>query len=151
MDDLAQLFPVPVEVPTSIGAVAVLPVRGRQLGRFAQVCAPLVERYQALRLIDANSGLDRLPLQHWRALIDEHADEVIEALAVAVERPAAEIGALFIDELLQLAATVVRVNANFFVERLLPTMMAIRADLMAGPTPSTASTGPDTPTPASTP
>ena len=154
MEELNALFPRPKVVTLQGGPVEVWPLRARQFGPFARAVGPLLDEFNRLaalaRPVDGGWTVDLAPAG-WAALISAHADTVIRAVAVALEKKPEEIGALFLDELVSLAATVVEVNADFFARRLLPTAMAAMGKALAGPTPSTGSSDPDTGIPEATP
>jgi hypothetical protein len=58
----------------------------------------------------------------WLALMAEHGDAVIDAVAIASRRPREWVAALDLDEAVRLAEAVFGVNANFFIQRLLPSV-----------------------------
>lgn len=152
MDELAQLYPGAVVVEVQGGPVPVYPLRARQLAGFAAAAGPLMEVYSTVRA----GGLDALGEEDWRGIVELHADALIAAIAVAVERKPAEIGELFLDDLAVLAMTIIQVNLDFFTRglgRMATDMggLAERIRARGGPTLSTASSAPDTATPASTP
>ncbi len=75
----------------------------------------------------------------WLALIAEHGEALIDTLAIATRRPREWIAALELDEAIKLASTVFEVNADFFIQRLLPsiTQAAVRLETrLPGRTPS---------------
>lgn len=155
MEELDALFPQPTVVTLKSGPVEVWPLRARQFGPFARAVAPLLGEFNRLsaqaRPVEGGGWTVGLAPADWAALVWDHADTVIRAVAVALEKKPAEIGALFLDELVSLAATVVEVNADFFARRLLPTALEAMGKALAGPTPSTGSSEPDTETSAATP
>lgn len=75
----------------------------------------------------------------WLALIAEHGDAIIDALAIATHRSREWIAALELDDAIKLASIVFEVNADFFIQRLLPSVTEAAARLearMPGRTPS---------------
>lgn len=77
----------------------------------------------------------------WLALITEHGDALLTALALGSRRPRDWVDALPIDDALILAAAVFEANADFFVRRVAPRIGALAQSLstrLAGPTPSPA-------------
>jgi hypothetical protein len=77
----------------------------------------------------------------WPALLGEHGEAVLAALALGSRQPREWVDALPLDEALTLAAAVFEVNADFFVQRLAPTIGALAQGLsarLAGATPSPA-------------
>lgn len=144
MDELAQLFPGAVVVEIDGQQIEVRPLRVRQLSAFARAVGPLLDAYEAVR---QHGGIEGMAAEDWRSLIQDRADDVIAALAVALEKPPAWVGDLYLDGLMRLVVSVLRVNADFFAQRMMPVAM----EAMVGRSPSTASSAPDTQTPANTP
>lgn len=144
MGELNVLIPSPVPVKLSDGqAVEVWPLRARQFAPFAAAAEPLMDEYEYfLQAGDAAGGP-----AYWRALVQRRADDVIAALAVALELPAERIGDLFLDDLLALAAKVIEVNLDFLSQRVTPMAAQAMGGLAAlGRTSSTNSSAPDTAT-----
>ncbi len=56
----------------------------------------------------------------WLALLAEHGEALLAALALASHRPHEWVESLPLDEAITLAATVFEVNADFFVRRVAP-------------------------------
>jgi hypothetical protein len=67
----------------------------------------------------------------WVALISEHGDAVIDAVAIAIRRPREWVAGLEIDDAVHLASAVFEVNADFFIRRLLPSLTAAAARIEA--------------------
>ena len=67
----------------------------------------------------------------WLALLCQHSDAILRALSIASRRPREWIDALSIDDALSLAAAVFEVNADFFIERLVPTLQALAPRMAA--------------------
>ncbi|MBU9123545.1 hypothetical protein KTD15_32835, partial [Burkholderia multivorans] len=77
----------------------------------------------------------------WLALLCEHGDSLLTALALASRRPREWVDALALDDAITLAATVFEVNADFFVHRVAPKVGDLAQSLngrLAGSTPSRA-------------
>ena len=58
----------------------------------------------------------------WMALLAEHGEAVIAAIAIATRRPVEWVSGLDLDEAVRLAEAVFGVNADFFIRRLLPSV-----------------------------
>ena len=67
----------------------------------------------------------------WLTLLCQHSDALLQALSMASRRPREWIDALSIDDALTLAAAVFEVNADFFIQRLVPTLQALAPRLSA--------------------
>lgn len=77
----------------------------------------------------------------WLALLAEHGDALLGALALGSRQPREWVDALPLDEAIALAAAVFEVNADFFVHRVAPKIGTLAQSLsgrLAGPTPSPA-------------
>ena len=124
--DLDTLFPVPQTVQAGGKAIAVTPVRVRQLNAFARAMAP------ALAALEGSGA----------ALLQ--GEQMVGAVAVATGEPESWLLDLPAGEYLALATAVMEANADFFA-RWRPAMEISTATLMriAGPTPS-----PNSPPPA---
>lgn len=147
MDGLDALIPQVEALDIDGQQIEVRPLRVRQLSAFARAVGPLLDEYEAVR---QHGGIEAMAAEDWRSLIQDRADDVIAALAVALEKPPAWVGDLYLDGLMRLVASVVRVNADFFARRMMPVAMEAMA-AMVGRSPSTASSAPDTSTPPNTP
>lgn len=83
------------------------PVRLGQLGAFVRAVQPIA--------VD----LTKEPVDVI-ALLAEHTERVQAALVAATGKPLAWVAALSLDDAVTLTAEVIRVNADFFVQRVLP-------------------------------
>lgn len=60
----------------------------------------------------------------WIALITQHGEQLLAAMAIAARKPQAWIDALSLDEAVLLATTLFEVNSDFFVHRVAPALQA---------------------------
>lgn len=77
----------------------------------------------------------------WLALLCDHGDALLAALALASRQPRDWVDALALDDAITLAAAVFEVNADFFVRRVAPKVGDLAQSLngrLAGSTPSLA-------------
>lgn len=77
----------------------------------------------------------------WLALLCDHGDALLAALALASRQPRDLVDALALDDAITLAAAVFEVNADFFVRRVAPKVGDLAQSLngrLAGSTPSPA-------------
>lgn len=112
MDELHILFPEPQRLTIGGEPVDVSPLKIGEIPRVAK----------ALRgaAIPLNEGdVDLLAV-----LAGDSADAVLDAVAIAVRKPRAWLDALPADAALNLAFTVMEVNADFFAARVLPALTA---------------------------
>jgi hypothetical protein len=88
----------------------------------------------------------------WLALLTDHGEALISALAVASRRERGFIEQLSLDDAIQLATVVFEVNADFFVHRVVPAVQQAAARVngkLSGATSSTGCCAPGTATPTS--
>lgn len=116
MDDLA-LPPVPVALVVADEALELTPLKVGELPAFTRAIRPFAER------------LGTEP--DWLALLAEHGEAVLAALAIASRQPRAWIDGLDLDEAIRLAEALLEVNADFFVRRVSPQIARAAASLEA--------------------
>jgi len=102
----AVLPPVPVFVEIAGERIDLTPVKVGEVPAFARAVQPIA------------ASLSASP--DWLALLADHGEAVIEAIAIASRRPVDWVAGLDLDEAVQLAESVFEVNADFFIRRLLP-------------------------------
>lgn len=107
MDDLQQMIPETVEVTVGGETLTIGPIRIRQVSRVARHVSGIVQFFK-------NEEID------FERLLCEGAEDLIEALAVATDKPNDWIGELNLDEIVRLTRAVVEVNADFFARTVLP-------------------------------
>jgi hypothetical protein len=109
-DELADIIPTPVIVHAGGKSVEITPIRVRELAAFSRAVQPIAA--------DLAAGVDIA------SLLAMHADAVIDATAVGARVEREFVLDLGLDDLLDLAAAVLTVNADFFVRPLLPKITA---------------------------
>lgn len=107
-DMFAVLPPVPVFVEIAGERIDLSPLKVGEVPAFARAVQPIA------------ASLSASP--DWLALLAEHGDAVIEAVAIAARRPRDWVMNLDLDEAVRLAEAVFAVNADFFIRRLLPSV-----------------------------
>ena len=107
-DTFAVLPPVPVFVEITGERIDLSPLKVGELPAFARAVQPLAARLSAS--------------PDWLALLADHGEAVIEAIAIASRRPRDWVASLDLDEAVRLAESVFEVNADFFIRRLLPSV-----------------------------
>lgn len=110
MSGLETMIPQPVVVSAGGREIAVTPIRVRELPAFMRAVEPIIG------MIAAGGDM--------AALLAHNADAVIEATAIGARVERGFVDELELDELLGMAAAVLEVNADFFVQRLLPAFTA---------------------------
>jgi hypothetical protein len=125
-DTFAALPPVPKFIEVAGERIDLIPLKVGEVPAFARAVQPVA------------ASLSASP--DWLALMAEHGEAVIDAVAVASRRPREWVAALELDEAVRLAEAVFEVNADFFIRRLLPVVTEaasrIGTRLTSGQTPS---------------
>lgn len=104
----AALPPVPASVEIAGEHIELTPLKVGEVPAFARAVQPIA------------ASLSASP--DWLALLAEHGEAVIAALAVATRRPVDWVAGLDLDEAVRLAEVVFGANADFFIRRLLPSV-----------------------------
>ena len=107
-DPFAALPPVPVSIDIAGERVDLTPLKVGEVPAFARAVQPIA------------ASLSAAP--DWLALLAEHGEAVIAAIAIATRRPVEWVSGLDLDEAVRLAEAVFGVNADFFIRRLLPSV-----------------------------
>ena len=112
--DFTALPPVPVLIDIGGERIDLSPLKLGELPGFARAIAPVAAHLSAS--------------PDWLAIVGEHGEALIEAIAIATRRPRDWVAGLETDAALHLAEAVFTVNADFFIRRLLPdvTQAAVR-------------------------
>lgn len=105
-DTFAALPPVPVSVEIAGERIDLTPLKVGEVPAFARAVQPIA------------ASLSASP--DWLALLAEHGEAAIAAIAIATRRPVEWVAGLDLDEAVRLAEAVFAVNADFFIRRLLP-------------------------------
>ena len=113
-DMFAALPPVPLSIEIAGERIDLTPLKVGEVPAFARAVQPIA------------ASLSASP--DWLALMAEHGEAAIAAIAVATRRPVEWVAGLDLDEAVRLAEAVFGVNADFFIRRLLPsvTQAAVR-------------------------
>lgn len=107
-DTFAALPPVPVSVEIAGERIDLTPLKVGEVPAFARAVQPIA------------ASLSVSP--DWLALLAEHGEAAIAAIAIATRRPVEWVAGLDLDEAVRLAEAVFAVNADFFIRRLLPSV-----------------------------
>jgi hypothetical protein len=131
MNDFDAFPPTALSLEIAGAELAITPIRVGEIPALLAAVRPF-----AHRLVDAD--LD------WLGLLADHGDALITAIAVASRRPQEWVAGLEMDDAIRLAAALFEVNADFFVQRVVPTIQHAAARInaqmsgpLAGLTPST--------------
>lgn len=107
-DTFAALPPVPVTLVIGGERLDLTPLKVGDVPAFARAVQPVA------------ASLSASP--DWLALLAEHGEAVIDAIAIASRRPPEWVTNLEIDDAVRLAEAVFEVNADFFIQRVLPSL-----------------------------
>ena len=107
-DTFAALPPVPVTLVIGGERLELTPLKVGDVPAFARAIQP------------AAASLSASP--DWLELLVLHGEAVVEAVAIASRRPPEWVRDLEIDDAVRLAESVFEVNADFFIQRVLPSL-----------------------------
>ena len=107
-DTFAALPPVPVTLVVGGERLELTPLKVGDVPVFARAVQPVA------------ASLSASP--DWLALLAEHGEAVIDAVAIASRRPPEWVTNLALDDAVRLAEAVFEVNADFFIQRVLPSL-----------------------------
>lgn len=131
MNDFDAFPPTPLSLQIAGVALAITPIRVGEIPALLAAVRPF-----AHRLVDGDPD--------WLVLLADHGDALITAIAVASRRPQEWVAGLEMDDAIRLGAALFEVNADFFVQRVVPTIQHAAARInaqmsgpLAGLTPST--------------
>lgn len=106
-DSLEQVFPQEVELQIHGETLKVLPLKMRQLPKVSS-CMTRLFKYV---------NQDEMDIA---GLLAEGSQDLVNAVAVAVDKPVEWIEDLGLDEMVILSRTVIEVNSDFFYRRVMP-------------------------------
>jgi hypothetical protein len=107
-DMFAALPPVPLSIEIAGERIDLTPLKVGEVPAFARAMQPIAASVSAS--------------PDWLALLAEHGEAVITAIAIATRRPVDWVAGLDLDGAVRLAEAVFGVNADFFIRRLLPSV-----------------------------
>ena len=107
-DPFAALPPVPVMLVIDGERLELTPLKVGDVPAFARAVQPVA------------ASLSASP--DWLALLALHGEAVIDAVAIASRRPLEWVRDLALDDAVRLAEAVFEVNADFFIQRVLPSL-----------------------------
>ena len=107
-DPFAALPPVPVMLVIGGERLELTPLKVGDVPAFARAVQPVA------------ASLSASP--DWLALLALHGEAVIDAVAIASRRPPEWVSGLALDDAVRLAEAVFEVNADFFIQRVLPSL-----------------------------
>jgi hypothetical protein len=120
---LSTHFPEPVVVRTALGDIPVRALTLKKIPAMAKAISPFWS------LISGKNNGDFVG--QILDVMGDHFDAVMHALHVATDRPIADLETLELDDAVELISAVVVVNMDFFSQRLLPKIAAVKAQKQA--------------------
>ena len=127
IDPLTVLPPVPVEIRVAEQTIALTPLVLGELPAFAKAIQP----FPADLAIEPD----------WLRLLGSHGEAMIDAMAIASRQSREWIAGLALDEAIFLAQALFEVNADFFIQRVVPKLgeaVSRIGSQLSGPTPASA-------------
>lgn len=116
-NSFAALPPVTTSIVIAGETIDITPIKIGELPAFSRAVQPIA------------AHLSTSP--DWLVLIAENGEALIDALAIATRRPREWMATLELDDAIKLASKVFEVNADFFIQRLLPSVTEAAARLEA--------------------
>lgn len=111
MEQELDVLTVPcVKVSLNSGFIHVTPIKVKELSAFTKAVLPMIGAF--------NEETDQGALI--AALLINHIDSIIKAVAIGVRESEDFINELEIDELAELITAVIEVNTDFFIHKALP-------------------------------
>lgn len=104
-----ELIPVQKELQIGGETITITPIKVRELTAFAKAIEPLVNDFMA-------DDVDYL------RVVIKSTENVIAAVCIALRKERDWVESLGIDQLVTLAAAIVEVNSDFFINRILPSI-----------------------------
>lgn len=119
-DGLEVIEPQAVQVAFNGRGLALLPLKVRQIPSFARAARPVSGAIESL--LNGKSG--GIGVEQALTLLADYGEAIIEAVSIASGVARDELEESTPDQLIALAAAVIRVNADFFGRRLIPALTA---------------------------
>ena len=134
MDDMSVLEQPTHEVAFRGETLTITPLKVGQIPGVLRHIRPILGAIAGLSPSPAEAGggveLDIL------GLVENHGENLIEAAAIAIKRPADFVADADADEFAALVKLLIEVNADFFANKVAPLLAGTPADIGAGKTPS---------------
>jgi len=128
-DELAELLAEPQGLEIAGEWLDIGPLVVREIPPFSRALRPLLPRLNAVL-----AGGEGVTAEVLFDLLAE-GEHLVEAVAIAVRKPATWVGGLAADDFLALVLKVLEVNADFFAQRLAPALagrLALTTAALAG-------------------
>ena len=107
MQTLEKIAPTPLRLDIAGERLSILPIKTRELPVMMKAISPILSEIQDGDILGALAA---------------NADALVAAVAIGSRKPREWVDDLDLDDLVELAGSVLEVNADFFVHRVLPGM-----------------------------
>lgn len=121
MSDLDALVPQVAELVIDGEPLLIKPLKVGQLPGFLRAISPVMQQISSTEI-------------DWLTLFGERGDDLLSAIAIAVNKSRAWVDELAADEAILLAAKVIEVNADFFTRTVMPRLDGVLASGLKVPT-----------------
>ena len=129
-DDLNVVVPEPIVVVVGGENIEVKQIKVGQMTKIMRIAFPFYDKLKAIK-DDAKKNPQKDIGIDLFALVVEHGDAVIDLMAVLTNKDRKWVEDLDLDVLVALFTAVVEVNLDFFIQRVLPLLSKLVADLNA--------------------
>lgn len=109
MKELEKIAPIPVRVDVGGKRVSITPIKTRELPAMMRAVGPIMAEVQRGDIM---------------AALTANADALIDAVSIGARLDRTWVDGLDVDDLMTLAGAVVESNADFFVRRVMPILIA---------------------------
>ena len=116
LGELADLFAEPVRLEVAGKSLEISPLTIRQTGQVATALKKIVRTTEGA---DVGRDLDIA------TLVVDHTEDMIRIVSIATREPEGWVAGLRSDDFTELATVVFRVNASFFLQRVMPKLAEI--------------------------
>lgn len=116
--ELAQLFPTGKEISISDANLTIKPFKFGELPKVFKAIEPLTPTLSRM-FVEKQADVSTIA-----SMIAEGGDSVIDLMVVGSKQPREWVTELEIDEGVELLVSIIEVNADFFIQKVLPRMNA---------------------------
>ncbi|NCP64099.1 MAG: hypothetical protein GW836_05515 [Paraglaciecola sp.] len=99
----------PTDLTIANETLVISPIRVGEIPKILSAIKPFSEQLMADQI-------------DWLGIITQHGDSLLAAIAIAARKPQDWVEALSLDDAITLATALFEVNADFFVQRVVPTL-----------------------------
>lgn len=109
MNELDAFGAQPKDLTIADEVLAISPIRVGEIPKILSAIKPFSDQLMADQI-------------DWLWIVTQHGDSLLAAIAIAARKPQDWVEALSLDDAITLATALFEVNADFFVQRVVPTM-----------------------------